>query len=495
MGKALTEKNDLACFEVKAAQPGLHCFSFGCSANYPYRPPMTITAPRTEMRALTLLAWPVAISSLQWMLLNLIDTTMLGAAGMMELAAINSGRSLTWVAVMVGIGLLSGVPVFVARAVGAQTVHHCGAVWRQGMVYALVIGLLAALIISLFAEPLLRALDQPPELIAQASGYAIIIGWLLPIAFMMHVCAGFLQGISRPKVAMVISLSAVPLNALFNWVLIYGRFGWPVMGAPGAALGTLLADFISLIAMLLYLRQMQDRATYDLFGAWRGLWRQGRALRHFGYTPGLATGLELGGTSILMILAGAIGTAAGAAFAAVMALHTMALVAAIGFAIAASVRIGEASGAGLYAEIPQRGWLACFGAVAFTVACSVLYYLFPDFWLGLFNLEAAAYHTGYAMLMLLVPFLLFDSAQIVLLYALRACGDQFIASVIQIVGFFCLMGGAGYWAVKIANLGTQGVILGLIIGMAATALALAWRYWVVVRRIGRGDISAALLAS
>ncbi len=456
---------------------------------------MTKISIRTETRALFNLAWPVAVGSLQWMLLNLIDTTMLGAAGTMELAAINSGRALTWVAVMVGVGLLSGVPVFVARAVGGQNFHHCGAVWRQAMLYALVIGLAAAIIIHLTAEPLLRALGQPPELIAQASGYAVIIGWLFPLAFMMHVCGGFLQGISRPKVAMVISLSAVPLNAVFNWMLIYGRFGWPAMGAPGAALGTLLADFIALVVMLLYLRQMKDRATYNLFGSWRGLWRQGRALRHFGYTPGLASGLELGGTSVLMVLAGAAGTAAGAAFAAVMALHSIALIAAIGFAVAASVRIGEASGAGIYTNIASRGWLACLGGVGFTVFCSLLYFLLPNVWLGMFHLDAITYHIGYNMLMLLVPFLLFDSAQIVLLYALRACGDQIVASLIQIAGFFFLMGGAGYWAVKMANLGAQGVILGLIIGMVATALALAWRFWIVVRRIGRGQISAALKAA
>jgi multidrug resistance protein, MATE family len=448
---------------------------------------------RAEMRKIITLAWPVAIGSLQWMLLNLIDTAMLGHAGTNDLAAINSGRALTWVAVMVGIGLLSGVPVFVSRAVGAQKLHECGAVWRQGMVYALCIGLLVATIITLVAAPALRALGQPPQLIAQASGYAIIIGWLFPIVFMMRVSDGFLQGISRPKVGMVIGLSAVPLNAAFNWVFIYGRFGLPPMGAPGAALGTLLADSIALLAMLLYLRQMKDRAQYDLFGSWRGLWRTSKNLRSFGYAPGLASGLELGGFAVLMVLAGAIGTATGAAFAAITALHTIALAAAVGFAIAASVRIGEATGARHFAEVPQRGWLAVLGAVLFTLSCSALYLLFPHVWLSLFGLQESARATGFAMLMVLAPFLLFDAAQIVLLYALRACGDQIVASLIQIGGFFFLMGGAGLWAVKVANMGALGVIWGLNLGMMVTALALAARYWTVSQRVRTGQIPAAAL--
>ncbi len=452
---------------------------------------MSVSSPRTELRALTSLAWPVTIGSLQWMLLNLIDTIMLGHAGTQELAAINSGRALTWVAVMVGIGLLSGVPVFVARAVGAQKLGECGAVWRRGMVYATALGIAIAITITLFAAPALRAMDQPPELIAQASGYAIIISWVFPVVFMMRVSDGFLQGISRPKIGMVIGLSAVPLNALFNWVLIYGRFGLPPMGAPGAALGTLLADTIALAAMLLYLRQMKDRATYDLFGSWRGIWRSGTSLRNFGYAPGLASGLEFGGFSVLMALAGALGSQTGAAFAAITALHSIALAAAVGFAVAASVRIGEATGAAAYGEVPQRGWLACLGAICFTLACSLAYYLFPHFWLSLFDLDAAAQQTAYAMLMLLVPFLLFDSAQIVLLYALRACGDQIFASAIQIGGFFFLMGGAGYWAVKVAGLGTQGVILGLIVGTVVTALILAWRYWIISRRVRKGQFVLA----
>jgi multidrug resistance protein, MATE family len=455
---------------------------------------MSTLSIRSEFRALVHLAWPVAMGSMQWMLLNLIDTAMLGAAGTMELAAINSGRALTWVAVMVGIGLVSGVPVLVARAVGAQKLHDCGAVWRQGMIYAAVIGLIIAITVTLFAKMILQQLGQPPELIGQASGYAIIIGWLFPIVFMMRVSDGFLQGISRPKIGMVIGLSAVPLNALFNWVLIYGRFSLPPLGAPGAALGTLLADAIALSAMLLYLRQMPDRKSYDLFGPWRGMWRAGRGLRQFGYTPGLASGLELGGFSILMMLAGALGSATGAAFAAITALHTIALASASGFGVAVSVRIGEATGARQFADVPQRGWIACFGAIAFTILCSLLYLLFPYAWLGLFQLEAAALTTAYAMLMLLVPFLLFDSVQIVLVYALRSCGDQVFASALQIFGFFFLMGGAGLYAVKIAGLGAQGVVMGLNVGMVATALALAWRYWIVSNRVRNGQISAAALA-
>jgi multidrug resistance protein, MATE family len=443
---------------------------------------------RSESRTLFNLAWPVAMGSLQWMLLNLIDTTMLGAAGTMELAAINSGRALTWVAVMVGIGLLSGVPVFVARSVGAQKLHECGAIWRQSMVYAVVIGVLVAIAISLMAKPVLLMLDQPPELIAQASGYAIIIGWVFPVVFIMKVSDGFLQGISRPKIGMIIGLSAIPLNVLFNWVLIYGRFGLPAMGAPGAALGTLLADCAACAAMLLYLRQMHDRDVYQLRGSWRGLWKSGRPLRHFGYAPGLASGLELGGFSVLMVLAGALGTATGAAFAAITALHTIALAPAVGFAVAASVRIGEATGAGLRDEIAQRGWIACLAATSLTLMCSLLYLVAPHFWLELFHLEAESLSIGYAMLMLLVPFLLFDSAQIVLLYALRASGDQIIASIIQIVGFFFLMGGVGLYAVKIVGLGAMGVIWGLNIGMVATALVLAWRFAIISRRISRGEI-------
>ncbi len=449
---------------------------------------------RTEYRTLFNLAWPVTLGSLQWMLLNLVDTAMLGAAGTMELAAINSGRALTWVAVMVGVGLLSGVPVFVARAVGAQKLQDCGVIWRQGMVYACVTGFAVAIIVTLIAKPALTWLDQPPELISQASDYAVIIGWVFPVVFMMKVSEGFLQGISRPKIGMIISLLAVPLNMLFNWVFIYGRFGLPAMGAPGAALGTLLADSAAFVMMLLYLRQMKDRATYDLFGSWRGLWASGRPLRHFGYAPGLASGLELGGSSVLMILAGALGTATGAAFAAVSALHTIALAPSIGFAVAASVRIGEATGAGLRDEVAQRGWIACLGAVSMTAMCSILFLAIPQFWLGLFHLQADALVTASSMLALLAPFLLFDSAQIVLLYALRSCGDQIVASAIQIVGFFFVMGGAGLYAVKVAGLGAQGVIIGLNVGMVFTALALTWRYRVIARRIGRGEIALASLA-
>lgn len=410
----------------------------------------------------------------------LIDTKMVSVVSTEALAALNSGRALTWVAIMVGIGLMSGVPVLVAHAVGAQKPALCGAIWRQGMCYAAVIGTAMAVVISLAAKPLFSAFHQPAALIPQSYGYALFIGWTLPFALMLRVCDGFLQGIGRAYIGTLVGFSALPFNIAFNWVFIYGTAFTPAMGATGAALGTLLADVSALILMLFVLRRTP--AHYHLRGTWRTAWRHGQNLRRFGYGPGLASGLELGGFSILTLFAGALGPSVGGAFGVVTVLHTLALCAAVGFGGAASVRIGEAMGAGATGHVPSRGWLAMGAAATITGLFGLFYAYMPMWTVDRFDLDLEASATAVTMLTTLAPFMLFDSAQFVLVYALRAAGDGVGASLIQILGFFVLMSGAGVWCIHVLHLGAPGLILSLNIGIIATALLLALRFWFMCHR-------------
>lgn len=136
-------------------------------------------SPRSEVRRLLALAWPVMLTSLNWTLLHVTDVVVVGLAGTEEVAALGASRSLTFVGIVVVLGWLSGVLVFAARADGARDLPATGRVLHEGLVAALLLGLASGGVLLAFAEPLLRLLGVAPDLAPAAA--AVVAPWPLPI--------------------------------------------------------------------------------------------------------------------------------------------------------------------------------------------------------------------------------------------------------------------------------------------------------------------------
>lgn len=436
---------------------------------------------RSEVRRLVSLAWPVMLAHFQWLALNLIDTAMVGRFSTTELAYLGAGRILHWTGIVVCMGLISGVTVLTARADGAGDHHRCGAILRQGIAYAIAIGGLALSILYLSGATILRLIDVPADMVAGGAGFMRILALAYVPNLVAIACHYFLEGISRPRPVMVISLSTLPLNAGLNWLFIYGNAGLPAMGADGAALGTLLSVVVGAIAVVAYIWTMPDRRRYGIGASWRGAWRDGVELRRFGLVPGLASAFELGGFSIVMAIGAALGAVPAAAFQAVISLHMASMVFMAGLASAAAVRVGNAIGAGEASAVARRGWLAAGMAAASILAIAACYLAMPRVVLAPFTADPALLVLAVDMLVLLAPFLVFDGAQAVLLYALRAAGDQVVAGVIQTFAFFVVMCGIAFALVHHTDVGALALPLSLGLGALVAFVLMAARFLMVAR--------------
>jgi multidrug resistance protein, MATE family len=439
-----------------------------------------------ETRRQLTLAWPVMLATGQWVLLNLIDTAMVGHSGTQELAFMNAGRILVWTAVMIAFGLLSAVSIFVARADGAKNYYQCGTYLRQGLQYAVVLGVGISLFLFIAAEPALELVGIPPSQSKGGGAFVHIMAVALLFRIIGLPCAYFLEGISRPRIVMILALATLPLNAGLNWIFVFGNLGFPEMGAKGAALGTTLAIICEEVAMFCYLTWMKDRARFGIqgrfFGPWRNVWQEGKELRVFGVAAGLTAGMEIMGFSILGIIAAQISTTAAAAFQSVNALHSVVLCLPVGFASAVGVRVGNAVGERAIGEIATRGWLAVLLAAVGTLLSIAPMLLFPHFWLSLFSeTDTQMLMIANVMLLWTMPFVIFDSVQIVLVYALRAAGDPVFAALNQGVSCLLIMGGGGWFCVHILKMGPLGVTAGLVIGVLVSAILMMARFWWITR--------------
>jgi multidrug resistance protein, MATE family len=449
---------------------------------------MLSLSSRAELGRLIALAWPVMLTSVQWIVLNLIDTMMVGHAGAMESAYMNASRALTWTAMNIGTGLLTGVLVFAARADGAGDKQGCGDILRQGLSYSFMIGSVIAGLLIFGSAPALAALDIP----ADQRGGGVVFTQILAIAMFVRISGlpitYFLEGISRPKPAMILALMTLPLNALLNWIFIFGKFGISPMGANGAALGTLLAVLAEEIGLWIYIFVFRDRQLYGLggkfLGQWRGIWQRGKALRLFGLAPAFAAAMENIGFSLIGVLAAQLGAVSAAAYQAFIALHITALSVAIGCASATGVRVGNAVGEKAFGDIARRTWLASGMTIVATLVFSMLFGFFPDASLALFSDDPQVIATAKTMLLLVVPFILFDAWQIVLVYGLRASGDPLFAGVNQAISFLLVMVGVAWMAITQFNMGITGIAYGLIAGILVSCSLMVARFCWITRHQG-----------
>jgi MATE family multidrug resistance protein len=443
---------------------------------------------RSETRRVLTLAWPVALTSLNWTILHVTDVIVVGLVGAHEAAALGASRSLTFIAIVTGLAWLSGVIVHTARADGAGDLPRTGQVLREGLAFALLLGLVMAGIMFAFAAPMLSAIGVAPTLVAPAARVVRVMALTYPPQLVIVAASFFLEGISRPRRVTIVNLAILPVNAVLAWALSGGHLGFPAMGAVGAATATVIASLLGAVGMVaaaLSLPRAKARGTRRVDrAAWVGVPRGVIALAVFGIVPAIASGLELAGFSILIALSTRFGDGVAHAFQIVFSVHNVTFALALGLGSAAGVRVGNAVGEGNALAGISRALIATSLAMLALGACAILLIVGRETIVAAFPAEPGVHRVALAMLPVWAPFILFDGAQVVLVYALRSLGDQVVAGVNSIAAYFVVTGGAGWWLVH-AGFGPMALVWASGIGMLTAAVLHGARFWQVARRMQR----------
>ena len=446
------------------------------------------TDTRAETRRVLALAWPVMLTSLNWTILHVTDVIVVGLVGAHEVAALGASRSLTFIAIVTGLAWLSGVLVHAARADGAGDLPRTGQVLREGLVLGLLLGLVVGAVMFLFADTMLAGIGVAPTLVEPAGRVVRVMAFTYPPQLMIVAASFFLEGVSRPRRVAVVNLSILPLNALLAWAMSGGHLGLPAMGAVGAATATAIASVLGAVGMMtaaLTLPRAKERGVrrFDP-AAWRGVPAGIATLAVFGIVPAVASGMELAGFSILIALSTQFGDDVAHAFQIVFSVHNVTFGLALGLGSACGVRVGNAVGEGDPNAAISRALIATGLSVLALGVCGIVLIVARGPIVAAFPADPAVHVVALAMLPVWAPFILFDGAQVVLVYALRSLGDQVVAGINSIVAYFVVTGGAGWWMVH-AGVGPIALVYASGLGMLTAATLHGGRFWIVRRRLRR----------
>ena len=209
-------------------------------------------------------AYPILISLVMEQMIGLTDTAFLGRVGEIELGASAIAIIYYMVLFMIGFGFSIGAQIIIGRRNGEGKFRETGKVFWNGLYFVLGLSGTLILLSELFSPWMMKSMVSSAARYDAALSY---VRWRLPgmvFAFCTAMFRAFYIGTTQTKTLTFNSIVMVASNVIFNWILIFGKFGVPALGITGAAIGSSLAELVSLIFFIVYTRLSCDRKKYGL---------------------------------------------------------------------------------------------------------------------------------------------------------------------------------------------------------------------------------------
>lgn len=445
----------------------------------------------TNIRRTISLGVPFVVAQFLQMGIFTTDVIMVGQLGALPLGAITIGAQLIFVFTIFAMGFAIAIMPLAAEALGRKDERTVRRAVRMGFWQAIIVSLLF-LPILWFASPILTALKQIPEVVVEASKYVRIAMFALVFNLLLNVFRSFYSALERPEIITWISLFGFLSNILVNYTLIYGHFGFPAMGAQGAAVASVLTTAIMFLAAIVYYLRHEQFNKYQLFHNFSRFDPEIFVkLLKMGFPIGIAILSEVSMFAVASLFVGTIGVNELAAHGIVLQVSSIAFMIPLGLSNVATVRVGNAYGRGDLLDIRLALRAVILVAVGFAVMCALLFVTIPEFLAGLFIKPDTANASDVilfasAMLLFSAIFQISDTIQVNMMGALRGLQDVFMPSVLAMICYWPIGMAMCYYLGIMRGFGGEGVWAGLVIGLTTAAIALSLRYFWQLRRLKAG---------
>jgi MATE family multidrug resistance protein len=422
------------------------------------------------------LAYPVVIGQLGIIMMGVVDSIMVGKLGAAPLAAASLGNSLTFIILIIGIGVSLAVTPLVAIAVGANKFEDCGVYFRQSLLVNSVLSIVIALIVF-FASDLIIYFDQPLDVQTQAKSYMKIIGLSAIPLMLFQTYKQFIEGLSVMRPAMIIAILANIINAGANWILIFGKFGFPALGLDGAGWATFASRCFMAFTMMGFVMTNKFFKQYDVSFHFKSInWNVIKKILSLGLPSGFQYFFEVGAFSFAVIMVGWLGTKQQAAHQIAINLASISFMAVLGISAAGSIRVGNAVGQKDIHETRRAGFTASLLGASIMFCSGVIFILFRNFLPTLYVNDEAVIPIASSLLVIAALFQLSDGVQAVGIGILRGLTDVKIPTAITFIAYWVVGLPIGYLLGFTLELGVQGVWVGLLLGLTTSAILLTLRF-------------------
>ena len=427
---------------------------------------------KDHFKANTTLAVPVMLSMLGQVMTGVADSIMVGWTGATPLAASSFANVFFTIPLFFGVGVSYAITPLVAEADGSGDTSKVVAVLKNGTFINILTGLL--LVVLIFSiEPLLIYLQQPAEVVSLALPYLSIVALSILPTMVFQTYRQFAEGLHDTRMAMIVVIGSNLLNVLLNYLLIFGKFGFPELGLNGAGWATLISRVVMGLSMFLYVyyapKFQAYKGGFSVSGYSKKLINQ---MLHIGIPAGSQFIFEAGAFGLSAIMMGWFGTTALAAHQIAINLATISYMTTSGLASAATIRVGHFLGKKNRKQLTHAAYTLIIMAIGLMVAWAVLFivgrYLLPTLYIR----DSDVITLTASLLIIAGFFQLSDGMQVVCAGALRGLQDVKIPSLLIFVAYWIIALPLGYYLAFTVELGPSGIWYGLLIGLTLVGGAL-----------------------
>lgn len=208
---------------------------------------------------------PIIFSFVAENIVNVTDTAFLGRVGIVELGAAGNAGILFFILLQLGQGAEVGNQIIIGRRNGEHNYHKIGNIFHNALIFLLPLALLLFIAVQLFSEEFLTQFTSSKAVLAASIDFLEIRSFGIFFAFINFTYISFYTGITSTKILTRATLLQAGVNVLFDYLLIFGHWGFPEMGVKGAAFASVLAEIAAMLFYIIYTHKTIDYQKYQLF--------------------------------------------------------------------------------------------------------------------------------------------------------------------------------------------------------------------------------------
>ncbi|KRF51551.1 MATE family efflux transporter [Bacillus sp. Soil745] len=429
-----------------------------------------------KIRLLFYILIPILITQISMYAMTFFDVMMSGQYSTQDVAGVSIGSSL-WTPVYTGLsGILIALTPVVSQLVGSRQSKSVSYSVMQAIYLAVALALIILIIGAFSLNPVLNAMDLEDSVHMVAHDYLIALSLGIIPLFIYNALRAFIDALGQTRISMIITLCALPVNVLFNYLLIYGKFGFPELGGVGSGYATAITYWLIALVAILVVIKINPFSTYQVFTEFfRVSWKEWKALLLIGVPIGLAIFFETSIFSAVTLLMSKYDTVTIASHQIAMNFASLLYMIPLSISMALTIVIGFEIGAARYKDAKEYSWIGISLALTMSLVLSTILFLFRE-------PVAFLYTKDHEVMMLTSHFLIYaiffqisDALQAPIQGILRGYKDVNVTFAMSLVSYWILGLPIGYFFAKFTDMGAFGYWIGLISGLALGAIGLAAR--------------------
>ena len=387
------------------------------------------------------IAYPIIIGSFAQSIISVTDTAFMGRIGSVEQAAIGLVSVYYLILFMIGFSYTKGTQIFVARRLGERRYDEIGKITDNSLIVMFVFSLLLFVFLRFFAENTLSLIINDAGIKAASIEFLEVRSYGIVFGFAGSLFLSFYMGIGNTNIILVGILTMSGLNILLNYILIFGKLGFPQLGIQGAAWASNIAEIAAAIIFIVYALWAKYYEKFKLFKFKSHFsWRIIKEVTNLSFPIVMQTFIGLLAWMIFFIFVEKMGTRALAISSVVKSIYTIFGIPAWGFSSAANTIVSNLMGQKRPDEVSKAIKRIVVFSMGFTALLALPIIFFPEAFMRFYTVDEAVIAGGRHVIYVCMGALLIYSSSTIMFNGIVSTGTSKVSLGIEVVAVIVYLG-------------------------------------------------------